>query len=144
MWDPRKWSGRLEVKPELPEGISHLSLGQKLSSSMAWHKEAGVLAQHYARPHIDLALLFLPGLLINSIGFHHWLLLRMTESYPVRKQSGRHVCPKSVCQSIDFIFYQTDGVNFQKALIINTQGTWQQWLPVYEQMWGTQMETVHS
>lgn len=124
--------GHPEVKPELPEGISHLSLGQTLPSSMA----AGAAAQPTAVQDLTQASDAFPlGLLMDSGGSWHWLFLTAAEARPARKRSGRHVCPECL-QARDGRFLQMDGGNFQKGSLMDAQESEQQGLPARWQTWG--------
>lgn len=119
------------MKPELPEGISHLSLGQRLPSSTA------AAARPTAVQDLTQASdAFPPGLLMDSGESRHWLFLTAAEAHPVRKCSGRHVCPECL-RARDGMFWQMDGGNFQKASLMDAQGSGQQRLPARRRTWGS-------
>lgn len=118
------------MKPELPEGISHLSLGQRLPSSTA------AAARPTAVQDLTQASdAFPPGLLMDSGESRHWLFLTAAEAHPVRKCGGRHVCPECL-RARDGMFWQMDGGNFQKASLMDAQGSGQQRLPARRRTWG--------
>lgn len=75
-------------------------------------------------------------------GFQLCLLVRTAEAHPARKPSGRRL-PRECLQSEAVVLHQTDGVNLQKALVINTQGTWQQQLPVCKHRLGLRWKQFH-
>lgn len=118
------------MKPELPEGVSHLSLGQRLPSS------TGAAARPTAVQDLTQASdAFPPGLLMDSGESRHWLFLTAAEAHPVRKCGGRHVCPECL-RARDGMFWQMDGGNFQKASLMDAQGSGQQRLPARRRTWG--------
>lgn len=128
-WEMRglqKRPGHPEVKPELPEGISHLSLGQRLPSSTTAVAAARPMAVQDLAQASDA---FSPGFK-DSGGSWHWLFLTVAEAHPARKRGGRHVCPECL-QARDGTFWQTDGGNFQKALLMDAQGSGQHRLPAH-------------